>query len=191
MIWLALGWLKGAAGALFGIIRRYPCQMALLALCGLSLWLWQGKASALRDRDSAIVALADQAKAYKAAQAEAAAKAIAAREADERRTTDLAERTDHAKDRLLADARARAADFARRNRLLQAAGGASCRPAAPGQDDAPQDPDRPGDAAEMVIVPRNDFDTLTENSIRLEAAHDWAKALVKNGYATEIPDPTF
>ena len=60
---------------------------------------------------------------------------------------------------------------------------------APAQDNPAPVDNSPGQDA--IVVSRDDFDILTENTIRLKAAHDWGFALVKEGLAEPVvwPEP--
>lgn len=74
-----------------------------------------------------------------------------------------------------ADYRARTDAYARRMRATQAAGrdaGGGNMPVTP--DPAPSD-NGPGDAT--IMVTRTDLEICTDNTARVEAAHDWAKGL--------------
>ena len=86
-----------------------------------------------------------------------------------------AERTDRAYEKNLADARARAADYARRMRV-KAPGGSSSGPATPADRDGAQGADRSGEGT-FVAVSEQDFGILTENTERLKAAREWACSL--------------
>jgi len=64
-----------------------------------------------------------------------------------------------------------------------------CRltPAAAREDHPAPEPDSPG--ADAIVVERRDYDTLVENTVRLQAAHEWAVGLIKADSA--VPDPAF
>lgn len=126
------------------------------------------------DRDRWHAAFDAQKAAYEAAQQEATAKAIAAKLATEARYRAEAEKTDNEYQTALARAQRASDAYAARMRA-KASGGAPGRTPSPAPRDGPESPDRP--CADAVVVTRDDFDILVENSVRLEAAHEWAKTL--------------
>lgn len=86
-----------------------------------------------------------------------------------------AERTDNEYQEQLADANARADAYARRMRVKAPSRGTGKTTAAP-ESNGPESFDGPGEDA-FVAVSRPDFDTLVENTLRLQKAHEWAKSL--------------
>lgn len=86
-----------------------------------------------------------------------------------------AERTDNAYQAKLASANARIADYARRMRV-EAPGGASGGTNTAPENNTAEGADRSGEDA-FVAVSRADFDILNENTLRLQAAHEWAVGL--------------
>ena len=74
MIWLRLlgfaSWLKNAATSVFGLIRAYPLQAALIVALVAAGWQWRGRQQALAERDAArteIAALIEASKANRLA----------------------------------------------------------------------------------------------------------------------------
>lgn len=159
-------------------------HMGLLALACVLLWV---RGNHYRhDRDQWRLAFDNQKAAYIAAEEAAKAKAIAARLTAEAAYRREAEKTD-AEYQTALDRAQRASDAYAQRMRTQGARGAPGGPAAPAPSDGPESPDRPGSDAELVAVTRDDFDILVENSVRLKAAHDWAKTL----NVDPTPDPAF
>lgn len=157
--------------------------LSLALLISLALtWQW-GKAG-WRNAESCQIARANDRKAYELAAKEAEAKAVAAKLATEARYRAAAEKTNG--DYQTALARAQRASDAYRMRN-QAARRAPSHATPPADNRSPESPDRSGADAELVAVTRQDFDVLVENSVRLKAAHEWAKTL----NVEPVPDPTF
>lgn len=172
--------LIGAATALFGIIGRYPREAAIIALLALLAFMWRGKANALDERDAAraetkaVIALSDE----NLAAAKALVKAYEAKyfklakdnaDAEQIIRTVYVDRSDRNAERMRFD------KICGRN------------PAAPTQDQpAPLDN---GPGPEAVVVGRTDYDILVENTVRLEAAHQWGQSLVKDELA--LPEVGF
>lgn len=118
------------------------------------------------------------------------AKARAAKVAAEAEYQRKAEETDAKYQVQLADMRGRAARYADAHRVRpQAVAGARGRAAAPAEGQRAEGADRSGSDAELVAVTRADFDTLTENTLRLQQAHEWACGLVGEGCAAESGEP--
>ncbi|MDE2434753.1 MAG: hypothetical protein KGM49_00700 [Sphingomonadales bacterium] len=176
-------WLRGAAGALRGLIGRYPLQAALIASLCLSGWLWHGwdreKAHHLSDRAAAEETMRQ----FRAASDANAAAAIAQVKAAEARSAQQAKDNTHVETEIRTVYRDRAGAYADRMRLDQV-----CRsdPAAATQDHpAPLDH---GPGGEAVVLERADFDQLVANTARLEAAHEWGEGLIRDGAAVALPE---
>ena len=154
----------------------------LIALCAV-LALWGGwerhRASKWhRIATSAINAAAAQRRAYDAASA-ANARALAAQnQAWEAKSTKLAKDADNAETELRARAGALNVAYADRMRADKVCIGPA---PGPGQTDLAKGGIRPG--SDAVLVGRADYNILTGNTLRLQAVHDWAAALVKDGLA--------
>lgn len=181
-LWLlsALGWVKTAFTALIDLARRYPMQAALIASLCLNVWLWRGwdKAEA---RYANFVAKAEK------ASKEARAKQIALNQAMQAKYETLAEKADHAHAIELADARSRAAAYANRNGVRSYCQGSAGQTSSPAE--GPVAPRDNGPGADAVILNRDDFDQLVENTLRLKAAHEWGESLVRDGVAVVYPEP--
>jgi hypothetical protein len=133
--------------------------------------------------ETCAIARKNDRKAYELASKEAEARAVAQKQAVEASYRAKAERTDDDYQTALSRAQRASDAYARRMRA-QVSGGASGSTPASSPSDGPEGPDRSG--SDAVVVTRDDFDILVENSVRLEAAHQWAKTL-----AEPIPDPAF
>lgn len=155
-------------------------SLALLIALGLT-FAW-GKAG-WRDAHSYKLAAETLKASYIAAQEAATAEAMAAKLTTEAAYRAKAEKTDAEYQTALDRARSASDAYASRMRVGRIAGPSSQTPS-PADNRGPQEPDRP--RADAVLVSRNDFDILVENSVRLEAAHDWALTL-----NLAVPDPSF
>ena len=174
ILWLisALGWLRRAAQALAGLVVRYPLQAVIVAELVACVWLWSGWNGAIAERDAIRLDL----NAIKAASEQAAHNAKVAHDADEARYKALAERKDDEARKAIADARAAADAYIRAHRVRGAAGSAHGT-AAPAESGSAASADGQGSAPDMVAVTADDVRICTSNTIRLEAARDWALGL--------------
>ena len=171
-----LGWLKAALSALLGFVSRYPWQAGCIALMGLSVWLWHGKGQAIHQRDAARAETKALEKRYNEAQTAAKEKAIKARAAAEAHYKEIADEADRQAEVAYADGRSVAQRYIDSHRVRACpASGAAGGTAAPAQGDSPQSNNRPGPDA--VVVTEDDVNICTSNSLRLQAAHDWAVKL--------------
>lgn len=182
-----LGWIKDAAVSLWEWITASAARMLGVALVVALLafvWAYRGKTNALDERDIARAETKAQAASYRAAQVEAETAQIAANKATEAATARTARKADHDYQIALDGARSAASRYADANRVR---GETACRPAraASAAAQAGPAPNRngPGDGPNMVAVTRDDFTALTDNTIRLQAVHDWADALIREGRA--------
>jgi len=117
---------------------------------------------------------------YKTAQAEAAVKAKQAREAQEQHYRDLQEQSDVRLAEAESEAQSRANDFIRRNRLRQAACGASGGTGTGSGSGGAQSDNRSYSDTELVAVPTTDVKICTTLHTRLTAAQEWARSLTEN-----------
>lgn len=157
----------------------------LSALLLVALAVQTIRANHYRDsRDQWKTAFDNQKAATIATQQAAKAKAIAAKLTTEARYRAEAEKANDAYQDMLARAQRASDAYAQRMRA-KALGDASGRSPASTPGDGPEGPDRP--RADAVVVGRDDFDILVENSVRLKVAHDWAKTL----NVDPLPDPAF
>lgn len=168
---------------LLPLLRSRWLHLGLMALaCGL---LWMRGSHYRDDRDRWHSAFTAQKAAYVAAQEAATAKAIAAKLAAEARYRDQAEKIDVAYREALDDARGASERYARSHSVrAESVAGPRSGSTTPADNRHPKEPSRSGPDA--VVVGRDDFDILVENSVRLEAAHQWAKTLNQ-----PLPDPAF
>ena len=169
-------WLKSALSALLRAVSCYPWQTACIALLAASLWFWHGKGQAIHQRDAARAETKALEVRYTAAQAEAAAKALKARADAENHYKEIADDADTKAAAAYADGRSAAQRYIDTHRVRACpAPGASSGTAAAAQGDSAQGADRSGDSA--VVVAEDDVNICTSNSLRLQAAHDWALRL--------------
>jgi hypothetical protein len=182
VIWLlgALGWLRKATQAILGLAGRYPLQCALIASLALAAVLFvRGNRYQAKLSECTAGRVADR-KAFEAAAAASLAKAVAAKAAQEARYASLAKDADNAHEAQLADARAAAERYIARNRVRpQAASGSTGGTAAPAESGGPGSADSAGGAPVMVAVTEADIGVCTDNTLRLEAARDWALSLAE------------
>ena len=191
MIWLQLlgvwGWLKKAAYALLCAIMRHPWQAACIVAVVASCWLWRGKQHAIAERDQAraqIVALVkasddNRKAAEEQVRQQQAAFDRAAKEAQNEYETQLA------------TYRGRAVYYAASHRVPRLQADCSTATASSQGEDSPI-PDSGPAPGDYIAVRQDDYDALIENTARLQAAHDWAKALIVSGVAepsTAMPVP--
>ena len=186
-----LGAGKSLAGKAFAWVTKSTVHILIVALVAVAVWGWLGHRSAAkwhRVADSTEIARKADRREYHAAQKEAEAAQIAANLATEDHYGAIAEEADNAYQTALNDARGLAGAYASRMRVT-----AACRPArvagAAAEDGAPEDRDGTSGGPDMVAVSREDFTTLTDNTIRLQAVHDWGQSLVKDGLA--LPEVGF
>lgn len=169
--------IKRLATAGFAWITASTTHLLFAALAIALLWGGYQRHNAgkwHRVADSAQTALKS---ALRASDANAAAQ-LAQNKAWEAKSTTLAKEADDAETELRASYGARNVAYADRMRADKV-----CRSsAAPaGQIDIAQSGNGPG--SDAVMVSRADFDTLTGNTARLEAVHQWGEALVRDGLA--------
>ena len=175
---LGLGkWLREAATALLGLIRRYPLAAALIVAVVLSGWQWRANHIHTAQRDAAIAGRAADRRAYFDAQADAQLKAIAALRAQEARYTIKAKEADHDHEIQLASASAAAERFIAAGgvRRAKAADRASAQTVASAKGDGASVPAQV--PANAVMVTASDVRICTANSVDLLAAHNWAVGL--------------
>ncbi len=174
-----------------------PILLCLSAICvcgwvwqtvridGLNLWLI--KVDGLRkERDDAIAALA----AVKKAQPEAAQAQAAVNHAPAAAAAQIAEKSNVDAQAYYERGRAAGAAYAAAHRVQPPCpAGQPSAASVPGTDHAPAIDDRSGDAAEMVAIPRADYDTLTGYGLRLAKVYQDAQALIDAGAAVASTDP--
>lgn len=186
-------WLKEASSALFGLVRRYPLQAALIASLCLSGWLWRGRQAERVEAARWETAFSDQKLAYEKAQAEAKAKQIAADTRELELKSLLSEKADDLSRLSSERTRIAVADYARTHRLrCEAADGAASGTASPG---VPGDPGRAPEspeAADMVAVTRSDLDALADEAVQGAVRQRYLNALIDAGWAvpaSRLPRP--
>ncbi len=166
-------------GALFGQLGTRifgGLSIALLIAC-FGLWLrgnhYEGQ------RDKARTELAQMQAANREATAKQKAQNLAVEAAYKRK----AEETDAQYQKALDSARSASERYALNHRVPAYHRGGG--PVAPAPDQPAPSPDGP--RTDAVVVSRDDFDIMVENSVRLQAAHDWAKTLTQD----PLPDVEF
>lgn len=165
----ALGWAKKALTAILDLARRYPREMAIVALLCLAAWLWQGW---------------NKANAYSAALISASDKASAAFRAQIKAQQDsyniLAKETDREHKKALADAGDRTDRFIAANRVRPQA----CRPdraTQASQDQAAAAPQV--SAPDAVLVDASDVRACSAAAVYAQSSYEWAQGLVAKGLA--------
>lgn len=177
-------WLQEAATALFGLVRRYPLQAALIASLCLSGWLWRGRQAARADAARWEQAFTDQKAAYVKAQAEARAKQHAADKRELELKSLLAEKADDLSRISTERTRIAVADYARTHRLrCEAPDGATSGTGSPGVFGDPGQPADGTGAPELVAVTRTDLDALADEAVQGAVRQRYLKALVEAGWA--------
>ncbi len=186
MPWLLLklvgvwGWLKEAAVALLGLVRRYPLQAALIASLCLSGWLWRGKQEALAERDLARVQFADcQRAGIKAREAQ-----IALNRETKAKYEAAAKEADHEHEKALALANDRTERWIANHRVRpQEDRSRASGTSAPSQGEATERGDGRSEGTDLVAVSADDVRICTANTLRLKAVNEWGRALVESGVA--------
>lgn len=167
-------------------IRALVAGMFVALLAAFAVQTWRLD-RAQRDNSTLTATIAQ----IEAAQKHAADKARLARLEQEARYQALAQRTDEHAEQAQADAMVAARDFIARNRVqCAAAGSAAGRSGTSADSGGPQSADRSGAAAQldavsdhivgvtdMIAVLESDVLICTENTVRLEAAREWAAKL--------------
>lgn len=183
MMWLlgALGAVRRALSALWGLARAHPALAAIVLLAGLSGWLWWGwnRADDRAEKWKVAWTAMDTAnkKATVWAKAEAARKDRSATEAKE--TANDRRKTSH-------EAGARAgADYASRNRCVRvvAAEGGGQRADLSRPVSVARQPETAPRDAELVGIDRPDFNACTAAALDLDNAALWAADMKARGLA--------
>ena len=180
-------WVKSGLSWLLSAAKEHPWQVALVLSFCLSAWLNYGKGKALAERDQAraqIVALVKASDDNRKAAEEQVRQQQAAFDR-------AAKESQNEYETQLAAARGRAGSYAASHRL-RAGQAYQCAPATSSQGQNPGVPDSGPAPGDYIAVRQDDYDALIENTARLQAAHDWAKALIVSGVAepsTAMPVP--
>ncbi|WP_179505662.1 MULTISPECIES: hypothetical protein [unclassified Sphingomonas] len=182
-------WLLAKSIDAWAAIRRRPglslAALSFLLTVALLGWLLVDRANLRADL---VTARADLAK-VKAAQPAARAAQAAVNHQPAAVSATIAEISDAQASAYYQRGRAAGAAYAAAHRMP-----ASCAARQPGHADlpgadraAPLD-DRSGDPAEMVAVPRADYDALTGYGLRIAKVYQDAHALIDAGAAVAMPD---
>lgn len=167
-----------ALGALLGVVRAHPWQVALIiavAGCGL---IWRHDRRMIDQRDEAIAGRAADRAAYTEAQVEAARLALAAKAATEARYRANAERIDRAHETQLADARDATATYANAHRLRpKGSDGSTCD--APTAADHSNSSLLAGMPANPIVVGESDLQACAAATAYALDAREWALGLAE------------
>ena len=163
---------------LLPILARWKWGLSIagaLAVFGLIAASWHYRHAyhaekALRAADRAL---------YIQMQYTAQSKAVAALQAAEARYRSKANEADQAFQSKLADARRSADQYVLTHRVRGTFASSTGRAPSAAEGDRAGSPDRAGTAPDMVAVTPGDIQVCTDNTLRLEAAHDWALTLAK------------
>ena len=194
MTWLAIKLFLGGAlkrltealSALWGFALRHPREAAIVALLALSGWQTWRLSTVKQSLTTARAELVSQRYKFEQAIAANLAAQVAQKRELEAKLAAQAKENAYVEKALRAELGARAADYANRMRLDKV-----CRSAAPSPGkDSPAPVDN-GPGSDAVVLERRDYDILIDNTVRLEAVHQWGKSLVKDGLAVEWPEPAF
>lgn len=179
MTWLliALGGARKLVQRVVSFAGTYPWQACVIALLGVSVWLWRGWDSADSRLSDCQSRAAAQQQEYIKAQAEATAAAKQAVAKTESRYKELANEADLRAAKVSVDADRRADDYIRTHSLHVAVKGSADSPVASPENNPSGSSDRPSSETELVEVTSSDIKICTENTVRLEAAHNWSRSL--------------
>jgi hypothetical protein len=169
---ILLGGIKSLIQRLYRLAVDYPLQAAIIALLCLSGWLYAGKQDALDTVAARNVTIAEMKKASEVA----GAAQIALFNANTEKQTQIARLTDanETNRRFVADL---SSDYAKRMSAEN-----YCREASSAtKSDSAQGGD--GTSADAVVVTREDFDILTDNTARLMDVFDWSQGMIEAGLA--------
>ena len=172
-------WLKQAATALLGLIRRYPWQAALIAALCLAGWQYSGKQNALADLAAERLAHAETIKAGE----QAYAAQVALNKAAEAKSAAIAKETDDAHEKQLALANDRTERWITANRVHKDCASRTSATSSGAEGPVAESGDATSGQAELVAVPAADVRICTVNTLRLEAVRDWGIALKDAGLA--------
>lgn len=166
--------------AILTLIQSKWLRYGLLALVCAALWVrgefWQGRAERHEAAYNQLVVDTQQ------ASERASILALEAKQKTEDRYAELARQAD-AERRDFQELRARADRYARANRVLQDAGGSPGATSPTAGAGVAQSGDGPGTAAELVAIPRSDFDLIGVYVERLTRVRDWSQSLQAEGFA--------
>lgn len=168
---LILGWVKSALSRLLDLFKRYPWQMACLALLAASLWLYSGKA----DYREKYAAEQQGRKADRAEWDRKVALAQAVADKAHKDAQEIAGEADNIHDALLADnagLERYIADHRVQPKACAAASGGS------GGGESPVVPER---APESAVVAVEDIRTCDSNFAYALSAFQWVQGLRDRG----------
>lgn len=166
-----------ALWALLGIIRRYPLETVIMALCAALAWTWHGKQTAQHNLATCQAARKADRQAYVDAEAEASAKAIAALQAQEAHYQTKAKEADNAYSLDLAAAHTAAGRYAAGHRVPASAVNRSPGPANAAAPDSSASVSSGATAQDFVAISDADFNACTGAVIYAQASYEWAQGL--------------
>ena len=162
------------------LLRSRWLHYGLLALACAVLWLrgnvWEGRAERHEAAYDQLVVDTKQ------VSERAAILAAEAKQQTEDRYAELARRADARRDDLQG-LHVRAGHYADNHRVQAGCVGASGQAAATPGVDAATGGDGPGSAAELVAIPKSDFDLIGGYVERLTRVRDWGQSLRDEGFA--------
>jgi hypothetical protein len=183
-------WLKEAFSALFGLIRTYPLQAALVVALCLAGWLWHGKSKAIEQRDAWHLAFDKQKTAYELAQKAAEAKQRAADQDNLSGQLAANRELDKAHAELEALRPAAARQFILDGQLrAKAACGAALGASASSVPDNPATPDSGRADSDLVAVKPEDIDAWSKVEVQNADRGNFIRGLMDQGLA--IPEVGF
>ena len=176
MLGFALSFLLRGKALIGGALSWATANATRMLAIGLALALAWG-AIERHGKHKAQKVLASTVTAWKAAEREATAAQLGANAAQQARWAQQAKGTDHDYQKARIDADSRAERFISANRVRNA-----CPRSASGSDPMPGTASAPGidgagEAPELVAVAPDDVRICTDNTLRLDAAREWALGL--------------
>ena len=176
--------LLGAATALFGAVRAYPREAAIVALLLALAWTWHGKSKAIEQRDAWHLAFDKQKAAYIAAQKEAEAKQKAADQSNIAGQLAAIRQQDAAHVQLEAARRAAVSEFRTAGRMRFEA---ACRPSIGAGETSLRD--NPGQAptgqadSDLVAIRPEDIEAFSQTELQNAERGEFLRGLVDQGLA--------
>lgn len=179
MIWVvAAKWVLGRLRGAWSLFMRHPVECAL-AIALLLCWGLYARGNRYRDDLTATLA----------AQQAATQAQVAVNHEPARKSAAVAEKSYVDSKVYYEQGRRAGLAYADAHRVRN-----SCAPRAadlPRTDSPAPVDDGPGENPDLVALTREDFDTLTGNSLRLAKVQQDASELIEQGVAVAMPDPAF
>lgn len=165
--------------ALIALFKRYRWLMVAAPLAiglGLQTWRLNSARADLLEKQATISNMKLASEAARQAQ-------IALNQATEAAYKAESERTDHAYQVSLNDARNRYNGYATANRVRAYCEGGTGQANSAAQGDLAQGGD--GAGADAILLSPADFQILNENTLRLKAVNEWGQRLIEQGLAVQ------